>query len=62
MSEVIKLSRKMDKMYRVGLPEDIRKHLGIGVGEYVDFLMDTEKDYITVRKQTVEENYEPIEE
>ena len=62
MSEVIKVSRKMDKMYRVGLPEDIRKHLNINVGDFVDFIMDTDKDYVTIRKQSIEEKYDEITE
>lgn len=62
MSDVIKVSRKMDKMYRVGLPEDIRKHLNINVGDFVDFIMDTDKDYVTIRKQSIEEKYDEITE
>lgn len=62
MSEVVKLSRKMDKMYRVGLPEDVRKHLNINVGDFVDFVMDTDRNYVTIRKQTVEEDYDEITE
>jgi bifunctional DNA-binding transcriptional regulator/antitoxin component of YhaV-PrlF toxin-antitoxin module len=62
MSDVIKVSRKMDKMYRVGLPEDVRKHLNINVGDFVDFVMDTDKNYVTIRKQSIEENYEEITE
>ena len=62
MSDVIKVSRKMDKMYRVGLPEDVRKHLNINVGDFVDFIMDTDKDYVTIRKQSVEEKYDEITE
>nr|DAH69912.1 MAG TPA: AbrB family transcriptional regulator-like protein [Caudoviricetes sp.] len=62
MSDVIKVSRKMDKMYRVGLPEDVRKHLNINVGDFVDFIMDTDKDYVTIRKQSIEEKYDEITE
>ena len=62
MSDVIKVSRKMDKMYRVGLPEDVRKHLNINVGDFVDFVMDTDKDYVTIRKQSIEEKYDEITE
>lgn len=62
MSDVIKVSRKMDKMYRVSLPEDIRKHLNINVGDFVDFIMDTDKDYVTIRKQSIEEKYDEITE
>ena len=62
MSDVIKVSRKMDKMYRVGLPEDVRKHLKINVGDFVDFIMDTDKDYVTIRKQSIEEKYDEITE
>ena len=60
MSDVIKVSRKMDKMYRVGLPEDVRKHLNINIGDFVDFIMDTDKNYVTIRKQSVEETYDEI--
>ena len=62
MSDVIKVSRKMDKMYRVGLAEDVRKHLNINVGDFVDFIMDTDKDYVTIRKQSIEEKYDEITE
>lgn len=62
MSDVIKVSRKMDKMYRVGLPEDVRKHLNINVGDFVDFIMDTDKYYVTIRKQSIEEKYDEITE
>lgn len=62
MAETIKLTRKMDRMYRVGLPEDLRRHLDIEVGDYVDFIMDTEKKYVTLRKQEVAEDYEEITE
>ena len=62
MSDVIKVSRKMDKMYRVGLPEDVRKHLNINVGDFVDFIMDTDRDYVTIRKQSIEEKYDEITE
>lgn len=62
MSDVIKVSRKMDKMYRVGLPEDVRKHLNINVGDFVDFIIDTDKDYVTIRKQSIEEKYDEITE
>ena len=62
MSGVIKVSRKMDKMYRVGLPEDVRKHLNINVGDFVDFIMDTDKDYVTIHKQSIEEKYDEITE
>ena len=49
-------------MYRVGLPEDVRKHLNINVGDFVDFIMDTDKDYVTIRKQSIEEKYDEITE
>lgn len=62
MGDVNKLTRKMDRMYRVGLPEYVRKHLNINVGDFVDFIIDTDKDYITLRKQNVCESYDAIEE
>lgn len=48
---VRKVVKKLDRMYRIGLGEDVRKHLNIVPDDLIDIYIDEDKDYIIIKKQ-----------
>lgn len=54
MSNIIKVSKKFDTGYRLGIPLSLAKEIGVDPNNWVDIFLDKENNRLIIKKQVVD--------